>query len=92
MQPFKRILENAVFALNILGVFLAFTNQWLVVPSWLQIGGRFHPLLVHFPITLVLLGVVVLIFADSESSRPPLRTVLLAAAFTSTLTAISGFF
>lgn len=92
MQPFKRILENAVFALNILGVFLAFTNQWLVVPSWLQIGGRFHPLLVHFPITLVLLGVVILIFADSESSRPLLRTVLLAAAFTSTLTAISGFF
>ncbi|MBS1544063.1 MAG: chitobiase/beta-hexosaminidase C-terminal domain-containing protein [Bacteroidetes bacterium] len=92
MQSFKRILENAVFALNILAVFLLFTNQWLVVPSWLQIGGRLHPLLVHFPVTLVLLGVGFLIFAESESSRPLLQTVLLAAALTSSLTAISGFF
>jgi len=52
------LLENALFAW--LGLALIFTlgGSRILLPNWLQLLGRTHPLLLHFPIVLLLLGLI----------------------------------
>lgn len=51
-------LETALFAW--LGLALIFTlgGSAIILPNWLQLVGRTHPLLLHFPIVLLLLGLI----------------------------------
>jgi hypothetical protein len=55
MQRWKNIFYNTSFALNCLLAFLLIFEGRLTVPPLLQSFGRMHPLLLHFPIVLVLL-------------------------------------
>lgn len=55
-------------ALVLFVVFLLVFEQKLVVPIWLQPAGRMHPLLLHFPIVLLLLALVLEIFRFSKST------------------------
>lgn len=50
--------ENALFFWCGLSLILALGGDQLVVPTWLQILGRMHPLILHFPIVLLLLAVL----------------------------------
>jgi len=54
MQRWKNIFYNVILSLNCLLLFLLIFEGRLSVPSWLQVFGRMHPLIVHFPIVLVL--------------------------------------
>ena len=47
---------SAIFCLNVLIIFLLIFEQQLVIPQWLQPFGRMHPILLHFPITLLILA------------------------------------
>jgi uncharacterized membrane protein len=58
MRTWNTILYNLAFAANILLLFFVFTERWVEIPVWLQVAGRMHPLLLHFPIVLVLLCIV----------------------------------
>lgn len=58
MRTWNTLLYNLAFAANVLLLFFVLTEQWVVVPAWLQVAGRMHPLLLHFPIVLVLLCLV----------------------------------
>ena len=55
MQRWKTILYNTSFALNCLLVFLLIFEDRLLLPPWVQTVGRMHPLLLHFPIVLMVL-------------------------------------
>jgi len=57
----KRLIglaEQGLFASTIFILFLLVFNDRFVVPVWLQPVGRMHPLLLHFPIVILLLAVV----------------------------------
>lgn len=55
MRTWKTLLYNLAFAANTLLLFFVLAEQWVVVPAWLHVAGRMHPILLHFPIVLLLL-------------------------------------
>ena len=68
-----------------------------MVPAWLQVTGRMHPLLVHFPIVLVILyALATFIPVDKKFKSHPFQTfndiLLLLAALSSVLAALMGLF
>ena len=51
----KNILATTLIPFNSLLLFFLVFEDKLVVPSWLQVMGRLHPVVLHFPIVLVLI-------------------------------------
>jgi len=94
----KEYAGSFLFALNIFILFLLLFEQWLSVPLWLQPVGRMHPLVLHFPIVLLLLAMVMEFFRNSTRFREQefyknfTDGVLLAGVFSSGLTVIMGLF
>ncbi|HLU88614.1 MAG TPA: c-type cytochrome domain-containing protein, partial [Cyclobacteriaceae bacterium] len=68
----------------------------LVIPPWLFVLGRLHPLLLHFPIVLLLLGIMTIFFP--RVLKNPLEqyyygsALLLLGSLFSAVTVIAGFF
>lgn len=98
MQRWKNILFNIVLSLNCLLLFFVAAGEKLQVPGWLQVAGRMHPLLLHFPIVLLILyifwSVVVQAKARQIVAGPEDeigKWLLLTSAFTSVITAVMGF-
>ena len=50
--------DNILIFLNSLITFLLIFDSNLEIPSWLQTFGRLHPMLLHFPIVLLLLALL----------------------------------
>jgi len=88
----KTAIGASLIPLNILLLFFLVFEGRLVVPSWLQVFGRMHPLALHFPIVLVVLYALWVLFtlrgtrADTEVAD----ILLLSAALTAVLTALMG--
>lgn len=77
----KGFAEGALFALNIFIVVLLVAGDSLVVPRWLQPLGRMHPLILHFPIVILMLAMVMEFFRF----RPEFMNERLYQTFTSYL-------
>ena len=98
MYRWKNYLFNITFALNCLLLFLLLFENRLSIPVWLQVAGRMHPLILHFPVTLVILyAVTTLIFAFKKNSKDDsykstTDILLLLAALSSAVTALAGLF
>ena len=98
MHRWKNSLFNIAFALNCLLLFLLLFENKLSIPVWLQVAGRMHPLILHFPVTLVILyALTVLVFAfkkdkTDDSYKNITRLLLLVAALSSVVTALAGLF
>ena len=97
MQRWKSIIYNISFALNCLLVFLLVFEPKLLVPSWLQVAGRMHPLILHFPIVLMILAIVWELFmrpvhVEEKTERNIGDLLLLAASFTAVFTSLMGLF
>jgi uncharacterized membrane protein len=95
----KKISYNITLGINCLLVFLVLFGKTLAIPSWLQIAGRMHPLLLHFPIVLLVIGAVWELFLHKkiaikeESVTTEIGNfLLLSAAFTAALSALMGLF
>lgn len=94
----KNALFNICLALNCLLLFFILFENRFIVPSWLQVTGRMHPLLVHFPIVLVIIyaiGSFMPVIRKPKSDAIDFTindTFLLLAAFTSVITALMGLF
>lgn len=88
-------LYNLCILLNCLLVFLLFFSSRIQVPVFLQVFGRAHPLVLHFPIVLLLLAFV-LELAVMYSKQPALKDiadwVLLIASLTTVIAALTGLF
>ncbi len=94
MQRWSSILFTLTIFFNVLLVFFLLFENKLVIPVWLQVGGRMHPLLLHFPIVLLIVYIFssLILPRHQQKERTLLRHLLLLAAFTSALTALAGLF
>ncbi|MEP7144475.1 MAG: chitobiase/beta-hexosaminidase C-terminal domain-containing protein [Ferruginibacter sp.] len=97
MQRWKTILYNTSFALNCLLVFLLIFEKGLSLPPWVQTVGRMHPLLLHFPIVLVVLCIFWELFSGIKKSLTPEKSaigdwLLLLSSFTAVSSALMGLF
>ena len=91
MQTFKKIGEGFLIAGLVFLFFILIFETRLMVPTFLKIGGRMHPMFLHFPIVLLLLSFLSLWIPSHEQSVwnwfDGLR---LAAAISAVITAIMG--
>ncbi len=97
MKRTQNIIFNICFAINCLLVFFLFFESKIVMPSWLQVMGRMHPLFLHFPITLLVLYIFWTLFVDKKNGDNELiknigKWLLLVSAFTASFTALMGLF
>jgi uncharacterized membrane protein len=93
----KNILFNIAFVFNCLLVFLLLFENRIVLPAWLQVAGRMHPMILHFPIAFILLYISWVLFFQKRISPPETawqigEWLLLLSVFTSALTALMGLF
>jgi len=92
------LAEQLLIVANIFIAFLLIFESKLIVPTWLQPVGRMHPLLIHFPIVLLILVIVVDFFRfgiNEESQkfyRDLSQKLLLTGALFAALTVIMGLF
>src|SRR5581483_6672161 len=94
----KAFADNTLFALNIFIIVLLLAGDHLSVPRWLQPIGRIHPLILHFPIVLLLLAILMEFFRfkapfSGEKMYEDFATALwLSGTLFAALTAIMGLF
>ena len=84
--------ESILFITNVLAIFLVAFESRVAIPSWLQVVGRMHPLMLHFPIVLVLLTILLFLIARSLRNTEIMKGLALAGAITSSLTIVMGLF
>ena len=89
-------LYNLCILFNCLLVFLLFFSSRIQVPVFLQVFGRAHPLVLHFPIVLLLLAFileVILMFSRQPAVLKEIADwVLLIASLTTVIAALTGLF
>ena len=94
----KGFAENLLFALNIFIIFFLLFGSNIVIPQWLQPVGRLHPLIIHFPIVVLIMAMVFEFFRHRERFREEklyqeFTTYLwLTGAIFAAFTAIMGLF
>lgn len=97
MLQFRQISLNLVYFLNILLLFLLLFEDKVQLPAFLQVAGRMHPLLLHFPIALLFVGLFIEWFIarkqpDNVSLREVTGVIFNLLALCAALTALFGFF
>jgi uncharacterized membrane protein len=94
----KGYTGSFLFALHVFILFLLLFESELTVPIWLQPVGRMHPLILHFPIVLLLLAMAMEFFRFSRRYHAQefyenfTAGVLLAGVISSGITVIMGLF
>lgn len=97
-SAYRRMADNLLYVLNSFILFLLIAGKHIHVPVWMQPAGRLHPLLLHFPIVLVMLGMLLELFRfRSEFKDEKLysdfnRFLILTGALFSSVTVIMGLF
>lgn len=90
--------EQLLAASNIFILFLLLFESKLVIPAWLQTIGRMHPLILHFPIVILLLAMLLEFFrfkpeyASNAFYRNFLQGLLLIGALFAAVTVMMGLF
>jgi uncharacterized membrane protein len=97
MRQFRSISLNLVYFLNILLLFLLVFEDKVQVPVFLQVAGRMHPLLLHFPIALLFIGLFIEWFIvrkqpSNQSLADVTYFIFNLLAVCAALTALFGFF
>ncbi len=85
---------NTLIGLNCFIVFLLLAEHLVHIPLWLQVVGRMHPMVLHFPIVMLLIaGVFVNFRKPLQQSFPVTRLIretLFIAAVSAAITVILG--
>lgn len=58
ISSIRSFLESTLFIWIGLTLIITLAGNALVLPDWLQVVGRSHPILLHFPIVLLLMGLL----------------------------------
>jgi uncharacterized membrane protein len=90
----RRSILYTLGSLNLLLVFLSLFSAKLVLPYWLQLVGRLHPVLLHFPVAILLLSILLYIARNTfRNDQKNLLTILFTvASATATIAALFGLF
>ena len=95
-QKTKAVLEHILLATHIFVIVLLLAESRLVIPLWLHVMGRLHPVLLHFPIVLLLLAVAILLFPqllrNNKDQQYYGTYLLLWGCVLSAFTVIAGLF
>lgn len=91
------ISKQALFALNVLILFLLVFEQYLEIPAWLHVFGRMHPMFLHFPIVILLLAIALDLLLPRDAEKKSFReemldTLFLMGAVAASLTVLMGLF
>lgn len=93
-----RVAEGLIFVGNCLLIFFLLFEKHLSLSSLFQSIGRMHPLVLHFPIVLILLSIILISFPFKKSVTQQsvfqfiYRYTLLFSALTGLMAAIMGIF
>ena len=93
MERLKKIISDTVFVVQILIAFILIFEKFIEVPSVLQAFGRLHPVLLHFPIGLLLVTVMLLFirqFFEEKSLDELVIFLLHITALTASFTTLMG--
>ena len=93
-QKIIAILENSLIVLHGLILILVIGQEYIQLPAFLQVVGRMHPLLLHFPIVMLFLAALLFWFPDSlgVNSKVAIQWLLLSALFLTGMTVLAGLF
>lgn len=83
------ILENLLFAWLGLALVLSLAGDRLAIPALLQVFGRAHPLILHFPIVLLLMAVGLLWVSDEKLKNAGAKILLFGGNMTG-ITVVAG--
>src|SRR5687768_2540609 len=95
MDKLQRVILNIIFCIQILLVFLLFAETHIMLPTWLQVAGRFHPLILHLPIGFIIFLAVIISLEkklDKAAGDRIISIGLLLTSFCASLAALFGFF
>jgi len=95
-EKWKTIAGQVLFAAHAFVLVLVLAEGRLAIPAWLHVFGRLHPLLLHFPIVILLLALVLLLFPHwaktKEDGMEYGENLLLLGCLTTAFTVIAGLF
>lgn len=95
-QKLKLVLEHTLFSFHIFILVILVAENKLVIPEWLQVVGRLHPLVLHFPIVLLLLAILIIIFPGLLKNRADQfyygHFLLLVGSLLTAFTVVAGLF
>ena len=74
-KKWRGIVEQFVLISAVFLVFLLAFEEKIVVPLWLQSFGRLHPLILHFPIVLLILLMAWEFFRFSREKNPLIDSI-----------------
>ena len=98
MMKWKPAPIYLLIALNAMLLFFALLDDRLSIPVWLQVTGRLHPMILHFPIVLIVAYALCRWFTPNAETpaagwlRPFGDRLLFWAAFAAVMTALAGVF
>jgi len=95
MRNLHAWLHNVLFGLNVFIVVLLVFESRIVVPPTLQVVGRMHPLLLHFPIVLLVLAWLLATFGKRLAFPWPalhrmVYLLLFASAWSAAISVLAG--
>src|SRR5687768_9091857 len=94
MIRLKRIFLNITFFLNVLLIFfLIFEDKLESLPRWTHVAGRMHPMLLHFPIALLVIALLFEFFGkqrSNDSLDDKIEFLLAFTAMSASATALVG--
>jgi len=71
MIRFRQLTLHVVYFLNVLLIFLLLVEDKVHVPLILQVTGRMHPLVLHFPLVLLFVGIILEWLTKQKGFRHP---------------------
>jgi len=80
-------VDYVVFGLSVFLIFCLLFESYIELPRMVAWLGRWHPVVLHFPIVLLLIAIVL----GLTGKKIP-RMLLIVAVLSALLTAVSGFF
>lgn len=90
----KSIAEQVLFGAHVFILVLVLAESRLVIPDWLHVFGRLHPLVLHFPIVVLLLAAAILAFPammkDKGDAKLYGNNMLLLGCLAAAFTVIAG--
>jgi uncharacterized membrane protein len=95
MERISRIVVNVIFCIQVLLIFLLVVEDKVLLPAWLQVAGRMHPLVLHLPIGILIFLVVIVFFQkqlDSSFTNEIIHIGLLITSLSASIAALFGYF